>query len=241
MGGMMPCRGLPRPTAELISKLLRHQHAFCFFLPTFHRYICSQTMGNGEGWTKTQENPVYRPNIYKKCGLYTPVDPRQGNKPISNSFLNVKDSIPKTRQIQDEIIEHSRERRYLPGETFFNEVNMRSVLSLAADAAHIVAETAVSADQHTHSSDLILDLHADQSIHVGTTREHLDGGTGALNLLGVSRAGDEQHDTQDFPPTLHGENAGHPGTDPFEVLRRLNDPHQCDAAGRDSAVCVPLN
>ena len=120
----------------------------------------------------------------------------------------------------------------LPSKTLLDEIHLRLVLSLAAYPSNIIAQASVSTYQHSHRSDLVLNLHVDQRINVRTTREHLNGGAGALDLLGVARAGDEQHDPKDFATAVQRQNAGHPGPDPLEVFGGLDDPDQSNATGR---------
>lgn len=76
----------------------------------------------------------------------------------------------------------------------------------------------IPANQHTHRPDLVLDLHPHQSVDVGLTREHLHRGAWVLDLIGVARLRDELHDMQDFAPAVHGQDAGNPGADLFEVF-----------------------
>lgn len=130
---------------------------------------------------------------------------------------------------------------HLPCETFLDKVDCRPTLSLAAHASNVVAQTAVPAHQHAHGAHLVLDLHADQGVDVGSPREHLDGGAGALDLARVAGPGDEEHDPQHVPSAVHGEDSRHPGTDPFEVLGRLDNPDEGHPARGDRPVGVPLH
>ena len=118
---------------------------------------------------------------------------------------------------------------------------MRLVLSLPAYSSHIITQTPIPTGQHTHRSHLILYLHSDQSVDVRPAGEHLHRRAGALDFLGVTRARDEQHDPEDFTTAVHAQDAGHPGTDPFEVFGRLDDPDQGYSAGGHSAFGVALD
>ena len=59
-----------------------------------------------------------------------------------------------------------------------------------------------------------------------------------MDLLRAAGASDEEKDLQNFATARHGENLCHPGSDPFEVLRRLDDPDKGKTARRDGAVGV---
>lgn len=120
----------------------------------------------------------------------------------------------------------------LPGKTLLDEIHLRLVLSLAADPSNIVAQASVSTYQHSHCSDLVLDLHVDQGVNIRATREHLNGSAGTLDFLGVARARDEQHDPEDLTTAVHRQNASHPGPDPLEMFGGLDDPDQGNATGR---------
>lgn len=62
-----------------------------------------------------------------------------------------------------------------------------------------------------------------------------------MNFLGAARSRDEEEDLKDFATTGHGQNVCHPCADPFEVLRRLNDPDQGKPTGGGCTVGVSGN
>ena len=128
--------------------------------------------------------------------------------------------------------------RSLPGEGFLEDVNLRVCAPVTDRLADVVGQTASATDTDSHGADLLLLLLLDKSTAIGLTREHLHAGAGRVDLLCAARAGDEEKDAKDVTTLLHAEDLGHPGTDPFEVLRRLNDPNKSDLASGVSAVGV---
>ncbi len=60
-----------------------------------------------------------------------------------------------------------------------------------------------------------------------------------MDLLGAAGAGDEELDAQDVAAARHGEDGGHPGADPLEVVGGADDPDEEDAARGDGAGGVP--
>lgn len=67
-----------------------------------------------------------------------------------------------------------REHASLPGEGFFEDVNLRIGAPVTDRFANIIGETAGTADTDGHGADLLLLLLLDQSTAVGLAREHLD-------------------------------------------------------------------
>ena len=59
-----------------------------------------------------------------------------------------------------------------------------------------------------------------------------------MNLLRAAGPRDEELDAQDVAPFMHGQDVGHPGSDPFQVLRGSDDPDEEHASGGDGAGCV---
>lgn len=59
-----------------------------------------------------------------------------------------------------------------------------------------------------------------------------------MNLLCAARASDEKKDLQNLATARHGEDLGHPGSDPFKVLGRLNDPNKGKTTSSDSTVGI---
>ena len=118
---------------------------------------------------------------------------------------------------------------------------MRLVLSLPTHPSHIITQTPIPTGQNTHCSHLVLHLHPDQGVDVRPAGEHLHRRAGALDFLGVTRARDEQHNPEDFTTAVHAQDAGHPGTDPFEVFGRLDDPDQGYSAGGHGAFGIALD
>lgn len=128
--------------------------------------------------------------------------------------------------------------RSLPGEGFLEDVNLRVCAPVTDRLAHVIGQTASAADTDSHGADLLLLLLLDEGTAVGLAREHLYAGAGGVDLLGAARAGDEEKDAKDIATLFHAEDLGHPGTDPFEVLGRLNDPDKGDLASGVGAVGV---
>lgn len=62
-----------------------------------------------------------------------------------------------------------------------------------------------------------------------------------MDFLGASWTGDEEEDLEDVAAAGHGEDLCHPGADPFEMFRGLNDPDESKAASGGRAVCVLSN
>lgn len=118
---------------------------------------------------------------------------------------------------------------------------MGVVLSLAAHASNIIAHATIAADQNTHGTNLVLCLHANQGINVWPAREHLDGGTWALYLPGITWTSDEEHDPEDLPAAFHAQDGRHPWPNPLEVFRGLDDPYERDSSGSDRAISVAIN
>lgn len=126
----------------------------------------------------------------------------------------------------------------LPREGFLAEINIPLSLALAHCATELIGQTARSASGYGGGTDALLHLLVDQRVDIGTSREHLNAGGWGVDLLGAAGTGDEQQDFEDLTAAGHGENVGHPGPDPFEMLRRLDDPDKSQAAGGGSAVGV---
>lgn len=59
-----------------------------------------------------------------------------------------------------------------------------------------------------------------------------------MNFLGRARPADEQHDLENLAALLHGQNLGHPGANPFEVLRSLDHPDHDDLASSNCPVAI---
>jgi hypothetical protein len=132
----------------------------------------------------------------------------------------------------------SNPMRSLPGEGFLEDVNLRVCAPVTDGLADVVGQAAGTADTDGHGADLLFLLLLDKGTAVGLAREHLYAGAGRVDLLGAARAGDEEEDAEDVATLLHAEDLGHPGTDPFEVLGRLNDPDKGDLASGVGAVGV---
>lgn len=129
----------------------------------------------------------------------------------------------------------------LPSKTLLNVINIRPILLLPTHLPHIITQPPIPTNQHSHSTNLVLRLHAHKRIHVRPAREHLHRRAGALDLLGIARSGDEQHDAQNFAPAVHRQDTCHPGPDPLEVFGGLDDPDEGHAAGGHGAVGVALD
>ncbi|GMG30036.1 unnamed protein product [Aspergillus oryzae var. brunneus] len=126
-------------------------------------------------------------------------------------------------------------------ETFLDVVDLRLVLSLAADSPDVVTKAPISTNKHTHCAHLGLNLHSDKSVDVWSAGEHLNGGAWALDFFSVTGTGDEQHDTQNLSAAIHGQDAGHPRANPFEVFWGLNNPNESHAPCRNGALCISLD
>lgn len=129
----------------------------------------------------------------------------------------------------------------LPCERLLDKVDAGAILAKSHSATDLVAQGTGAAHGDNHGTDLMLLLHRQESLNVGTAGEHLNSGRGAVNLLGGSRLADEEHDSQHVSPLVHGENLSHPGSDPFQVLGTLDCPHKENLAGCDSAICEPIH
>lgn len=127
----------------------------------------------------------------------------------------------------------------LPRETLFHIINTRLSLPLSTNTANVITQTAIAADKNAHGTNLILDLHTDQCVNIRTAREHLHGCRGALDLLGVARPCNKEHNAQDFTAAIHCQDTGHPGPDPLQVFGGLDNPDEGDAAGGDGAIREP--
>ena len=125
-----------------------------------------------------------------------------------------------------------------PGESLLDEIDIRLMLPLTDHQPDIVTQRAATTDRDAHGADLAPHLAIEEGADVGTAGEHLDRGAGGVDLLGVARARDPEHDAEAVAAPVHGEDGRHPRTDPFEVLGRLDDPHEDDLASRDRAVGV---
>ena len=103
-------------------------------------------------------------------------------------------------------------------EILLDEVDMGVCLFLAADASDIIAQAAGSTNHDAHCAYLVLNLHADESVDVRSSGEHLDRGAGAVDFLRVTRPCDEEHDPENVSPVVHPQDGRHPGSDPFQML-----------------------
>lgn len=129
----------------------------------------------------------------------------------------------------------------LPRETLFHKINIGLSLSLPTNTANVITQTTIATDKNAHSANLILDLPADQCINIRTTREHLDSCRGALDLSGIARPRNKELNAQNFAAAIHRQDTGHPGPDPLQMFRRLDDPDECDAPGSDGVIREPGN
>lgn len=62
-----------------------------------------------------------------------------------------------------------------------------------------------------------------------------------MDLFGAARPRDEEQNFEDLATARHGEDVCHPCPDPFEVLRRLDDPDKSQTASGAGAVGVSGN
>lgn len=62
-----------------------------------------------------------------------------------------------------------------------------------------------------------------------------------MNFLGAPWPCNEEKDLEDLAAAWHGKNVRHPCPDPFEVLRRLDDPDQSKPARGGGTVGVSSN
>lgn len=62
-----------------------------------------------------------------------------------------------------------------------------------------------------------------------------------MDLLGAARPCDEEEDLQNLTTAWHGEDLRHPAANPLEMLGRLDDPDEGEAAGSHRAICVAGN
>jgi hypothetical protein len=129
----------------------------------------------------------------------------------------------------------------LPGEGLLAEVDVPLSLAVTDRAAKLIGQATSAACSDTGSADTFLHLLVDESLDVGSAREHLDARGRRVDLLGATWTSDEEQNLQDLTTTWHGKNLCHPSADPLEVLRRLDDPHKCEATSSNSAVCVTSN
>ena len=58
-----------------------------------------------------------------------------------------------------------------------------------------------------------------------------------MDLRGASRPCHEEKNLKNLSPSWKTEDCGHPRSDPFEMLWRLDDPDKNDFSGRDCACC----
>ena len=124
----------------------------------------------------------------------------------------------------------------LPAVALLHEVNVRDALPLPHRHPHIVRQGTRPTDTDAHGPHLGLALQADEGVDVRPTGEHLNRRAGGVDLLDGAGPRDEELDAQHVAALVEREDGGHPRADPLEVLRRLDDPHEGDAAGGDGAV-----
>ena len=122
--------------------------------------------------------------------------------------------------------ENEMKSEWLPCETLFDEVDMGRSLSLSTRKSNLVAQASRSAHHDTHGPDLLFDFSVKDGANIRLSREHLDCRAGAVNLLGVAWSSDEEHDPEDLSSSVHGQDAGHPGPDPFKMFGRLDHPYE---------------
>lgn len=121
-----------------------------------------------------------------------------------------------------------------PPEALLDKIDV-PVLSPPHGRADVVPEAPGPTDTHAHRADLVAALHLHEGVHVRLPREHLHRRARAVYLPRAPRPSHKELDAEDVPPFVHCEDRRHPGADPFEVLRRLDDPYEKHAAGGDRA------
>lgn len=129
----------------------------------------------------------------------------------------------------------------LPREGFLAEVHIPLGLPFANRASELVSQRSCSTGRHARRPNTLLHLLIDESLHVRSTGEHLHAGGGRVDFLGAPRPSNEKQDLENFATAGHGEDVRHPCSDPFKVLRRLDDPDQGKPAGGGGAVGVSGN
>lgn len=135
----------------------------------------------------------------------------------------------------------TRGTSHLPSETFLVKVNRRLLTALSDRTPNIVTKTTSATDTDRHCTDLLGLLCGDESANVGLAGEHLDGSAGGVDLLGALGAGNEEQNAEAVTSFLHRQDLSHPGTNPFKVLRALEDPHKDNFAGSTGVVGVSSN
>lgn len=87
----------------------------------------------------------------------------------------------------------------------------------------------------------MLNLGVENCADVGPARIHLHCARRRNDFLGALGAGNKEHDLQDLPAPFHAEDFGHPGADPFKMLRGLDNPDESDTASDNGALSVALD
>lgn len=62
----------------------------------------------------------------------------------------------------------------LPRERLLDEIDVGSVLAVSDSQANLVTESTRATDCNSHGTNLVLLLHTQESVDVGSSREHLD-------------------------------------------------------------------
>lgn len=126
----------------------------------------------------------------------------------------------------------------LPREGFLAVVYIPLAFAIAHRASQVVCQRARSTAADAGSADTFLHLLVYQGLHVWLTREHLDTRAGRVDLLRTPGPSDEEKDLENLATARHRQNLGHPGTDPLEMFRGLDDPDEGEAASGGSTIGV---
>lgn len=128
--------------------------------------------------------------------------------------------------------------KHLPREGLLTEVDVPLRLARAHCAAEFVSEGTRTAGRYACRTDALHHLLVDECLHVRSAGEHLYTGRGRVDLLGAARPCDEEQDLENLATARHGEDVCHPRADPFEVLRRLDNPYQGQPSGGGGTIGV---
>lgn len=91
----------------------------------------------------------------------------------------------------------------LPRERLLDEIDVGSILAVSNSQANLITESARTTDCNSHGTNLVLLLHTQESVDVGSSREHLNSRRGAVDFLGRARLADEEHDSENIPSLVH--------------------------------------
>lgn len=112
----------------------------------------------------------------------------------------------------------------LPRERLLDEIDVGSVLAVSDSQANLVTKSTRATDCNSHGTHLVLLLHTQEGVDVGSSREHLDSGRGAVYFLCGAWLADKEHDSENVPSLVHAQDLSHPGADPLQMLGSLNGP-----------------